>query len=411
MTSIARRFLPLLLLLPSAHAGPAQEPVTLKTEDGIALAASFHRTEPDAKAPRAPAVLLVHGEGRDRKDWAGLIPVLLKSGFHVLSFDLRGHGESRLPDGQPVTILVPDAIRDAMAALAWLKAQPDVDPSRVSLVGAGQGAILALFAAAQDRDALCVTLLSPPPPDDRADYTTAAAAYDVRPMRIAVTAKEKPAADSLKALFKNAKPEIAVYPAKAGGTGILAAKDAPSHLVSWIRKQKPKTPFKEGAPAVPTPPSSDHPIVEIETTLGKIVVELFPQDAPKTVENFLTLVRKGFYDGIIFHRVIPDFMVQTGDPTGTGRGGPGYKIPDEFSKKRRHDRAGVLSMANSGPNTGGSQFFITHKATPWLDDKHAIFGQVIEGQDVVDKMAQQPRDAGDRPTKEIKMIKLTERKP
>lgn len=116
--------------------------------------------------------------------------------------------------------------------------------------------------------------------------------------------------------------------------------------------------------------------IKIETTMGDIYADLYEADAPKTVENFVTLAQKGFYDGIIFHRVIPDFMIQTGDPTGTGMGGPGYQFKDEFSKKLRHDGPGVLSMANSGPNTNGSQFFITETATTWLDDKHAVFGKV-----------------------------------
>ena len=149
-----------------------------------------------------------------------------------------------------------------------------------------------------------------------------------------------------------------------------------------------------------------NPVVEIETTLGTIAIELFPKEAPKTVENFLKLVGKGFYDGVVFHRVIPGFMVQTGDPEGTGRGGPGYTIPDEFHPKLRHDKAGVLSMANAGPNTGGSQFFITLGPTPHLNDKHAIFGTVIRGQDVVVKIGNSPRDRSDRPKEEVKMIKV-----
>lgn len=149
-----------------------------------------------------------------------------------------------------------------------------------------------------------------------------------------------------------------------------------------------------------------NPVVKIETTMGDIVVELFPKEAPKTVENFLTLVKKGFYDGIIFHRVIPNFMIQTGDPTGTGTGGPGYKFADEFSKNLRHDRPGRLSMANAGPNTNGSQFFITHVPTPHLDDRHSIFGQVIEGQDVVIKIGNAPRGRADRPNDPIKMASV-----
>ena len=145
----------------------------------------------------------------------------------------------------------------------------------------------------------------------------------------------------------------------------------------------------------------------IETNVGTIEIKLFNEDAPKTVANFVKLANEGFYDGIIFHRVIPDFMVQTGDPTGTGRGGPGYKFKDEFSPNLRHDKPGVLSMANSGPNTNGSQFFITEVPTPWLDNKHSVFGEVIGGMDVVKKIAGAERDARDKPREEIKMVKVT----
>jgi peptidyl-prolyl cis-trans isomerase B (cyclophilin B) len=124
------------------------------------------------------------------------------------------------------------------------------------------------------------------------------------------------------------------------------------------------------------------------TSKGKIVCELFAKDAPKTVNNFVFLAREKFYDGTIFHRVIKDFMVQGGDPTGTGRGGPGYKFEDETANNPHKHHVGTLSMANAGPNTNGSQFFITHVATPWLDGKHTIFGQVKQGQDVVNAIAQ-----------------------
>ncbi len=126
----------------------------------------------------------------------------------------------------------------------------------------------------------------------------------------------------------------------------------------------------------------------IKTNRGDIVIQLFPDKAPMTVNNFVALARDGFYDGVKFHRVIADFMVQTGDPTGTGRGGPGYRFPDEIHPELRHDGPGVVSMANAGPNTNGSQFFITHVATPWLDGKHTVFGRVLEGQDVVDSIRQ-----------------------
>ena len=147
--------------------------------------------------------------------------------------------------------------------------------------------------------------------------------------------------------------------------------------------------------------------IKIETTAGDIYADLNAKEAPKTVENFTKLAKQGFYDGIIFHRVIPDFMIQTGDPTGTGMGGPGYKFADEFSPNLKFDKAGVVAMANSGPNTNGSQFFITDAPTGWLNNKHSIFGQVTQGIDIVKKIATAPRDAGDKPKSEIKMTKVT----
>lgn len=129
-------------------------------------------------------------------------------------------------------------------------------------------------------------------------------------------------------------------------------------------------------------------VATIETSKGTIRLELFEDKVPKTVGNFEKLVNKGFYNGLKFHRVIKDFMIQTGCPRGTGTGGPGYTFADEFHPELKHSGPGILSMANAGPNTNGSQFFITHVATPWLDGKHSVFGRVIEGQDVVDKIAQ-----------------------
>ena len=129
-------------------------------------------------------------------------------------------------------------------------------------------------------------------------------------------------------------------------------------------------------------------VATIETDRGVIRLELFEEKVPKTVANFEKLVEKGFYDNLKFHRVIDDFMVQTGCPKGTGTGGPGYQFEDEFHPDLKHDGPGVLSMANAGPNTNGSQFFITHVATPWLDGKHSVFGRVIDGQDVVDAIKQ-----------------------
>ena len=125
-----------------------------------------------------------------------------------------------------------------------------------------------------------------------------------------------------------------------------------------------------------------------ETSRGSIVCELFANDAPATVNNFVFLAREGFYDGTVFHRVIENFMVQGGDPTGTGRGGPGYRFEDELKNNPQRHQVGSLSMANAGPNTNGSQFFITHIATDWLDGKHTVFGKVRSGQDVVNKVKQ-----------------------
>jgi cyclophilin family peptidyl-prolyl cis-trans isomerase len=135
----------------------------------------------------------------------------------------------------------------------------------------------------------------------------------------------------------------------------------------------------------------------IETSYGVVDAELFEDKAPLTTQNFIKLADKGFYNGIIFHRVIPKFMVQTGDPKGNGTGGPGYTIKDEFGQGLKHNTPGILSMANAGPNTGGSQFFITTIATPWLDGKHAIFGHVVNGQDIVDKISNAQRNNQDKP--------------
>jgi len=134
----------------------------------------------------------------------------------------------------------------------------------------------------------------------------------------------------------------------------------------------------------------------LHTSQGSIEIELFPEDAPKTVENFTKLAADGFYDGLIFHRVIPDFMIQGGCPQGIGTGGPGYQFEDEFNDHKVV--RGALAMANSGPNTNGSQFFIvTAEATPWLDGKHTVFGQVTTGQDVVDRIQHVDRDGRDKP--------------
>ncbi|HTQ60155.1 MAG TPA: peptidylprolyl isomerase [Candidatus Solibacter sp.] len=158
-----------------------------------------------------------------------------------------------------------------------------------------------------------------------------------------------------------------------------------------------------------------------ETSQGNIVIRLLEQEAPKTVENFIGLAegtkeftdestgkktKKNFYDGLVFHRVIPDFMIQGGCPQGTGRGGPGYRFADEFHPSLNHSKAGKLSMANAGPGTNGSQFFITVAATPWLDNKHSIFGEVVEGQDVANKISKVPRDSSDRPKTPVVLQKV-----
>jgi cyclophilin family peptidyl-prolyl cis-trans isomerase len=138
----------------------------------------------------------------------------------------------------------------------------------------------------------------------------------------------------------------------------------------------------------------------MQTNRGAIKIELFPEDAPKTVGNFQDLAQKGFYDGLTFHRVIEDFMIQGGDPTGDGTGGPGYTFEDEFNQHRVE--RGALAMANAGPNTNGSQFFIvTADACPWLDGKHTVFGRVTEGMDVVDEISKTPKDARDRPNEPV----------
>lgn len=163
--------------------------------------------------------------------------------------------------------------------------------------------------------------------------------------------------------------------------------------------------------------------VRMETNLGVLRCRLYDERAPRTVANFIGLARglktymdpetdapiKGqpFYDGVIFHRLIPDFMIQSGDPTGTGRGGPGYTIPDEFHPDLRHDRPGILSMANAGPNTGGSQFFITERATPHLDGRHSVFG-LCDDLEVIKAIARVPADANDKPQKNPpKIVKMT----
>lgn len=151
---------------------------------------------------------------------------------------------------------------------------------------------------------------------------------------------------------------------------------------------------------------SENRKIKFTTNKGIFVAEMFEDKAPLTTKNFIELVEKGFYDSIIFHRVIDGFMIQGGDPTGTGMGGPGYKIKDEFGEGLKHDDEGILSMANAGPNTGGSQFFITLAPTPWLNGHHAIFGKVVEGMDVVRLIGVVPTDFRDRPREAVTMEKV-----
>ena len=159
----------------------------------------------------------------------------------------------------------------------------------------------------------------------------------------------------------------------------------------------------------------------LKTSMGEIVIRLFEDKAPKTVANFVGLatgtkawsdpksgqqVERPLYNGTIFHRVIPNFMIQGGDPLGIGSGGPGYRFPDEFHPQLRHDKPGILSMANAGPNSNGSQFFIIHQATPWLDGKHSVFGEVVRGHDVVEAIGKAPRDARDKPLADVVLAEV-----
>ena len=148
-------------------------------------------------------------------------------------------------------------------------------------------------------------------------------------------------------------------------------------------------------------------MIKLHTNFGVIALELDAEKAPETTKNFLAYVQAGHYDNTIFHRVIDGFMIQGGDPDGTGRGGPGYKIPDEFHPDLKHDGPGILSMANAGPNTGGSQFFITLGPTPHLNNRHAVFGKVIEGLDVVKAIGKAATGPADRPLENIVMKKVT----
>lgn len=173
-------------------------------------------------------------------------------------------------------------------------------------------------------------------------------------------------------------------------------------------KAKTETTAKAAKPKAA--PKSKNPVVVMQTTQGTIEFTLFAKQAPKTVENFVGLAKNGYYNGVIFHRIIKDFMIQGGDPTGTGRGGEslwGGRFEDEFVKELVFDKPGLLAMANAGPNTNGSQFFITTVPTPWLNYHHTIFGQVTKGMDVVTKLEDVETGYGDRPVEEQKIIKVT----
>ncbi len=193
-----------------------------------------------------------------------------------------------------------------------------------------------------------------------------------------------------------------------GITGATVSSELISGAVSQALEKAAasggEVPSTNPAPA----PVNQPPRVVLETNRGRIELLLYPEKAPKTVENFIGLVEKGYYDGIIFHRVIPGFMIQGGDPTGTGRGGSslwGKPFEDEFSPDLRFDRPGLLAMANAGPNTNGSQFFITTVKTPHLNDHHTIFGEVVEGYDVVQAIEKAPAGRGNRPQTEQKILK------
>ena len=153
--------------------------------------------------------------------------------------------------------------------------------------------------------------------------------------------------------------------------------------------------------------TDDNPVATMVTSLGTMKIKLYPKQAPMTVSNFIELAKKGFYDGLIFHRVIDKFMIQGGDPKGDGTGGPGYTFKDEFHFDLKHDSKGVMSMANSGPNTNGSQFFITLAPTPHLDNRHTVFGKVIEGMDVLETIGKVETAESDRPEEEVKIKSIS----
>jgi len=217
----------------------------------------------------------------------------------------------------------------------------------------------------------------------------------------------------------NAEPDVAkeapTEPTKEEVKEEEPAKEEPAKeepVKEETKEEEPVTEVPEDLPETQAEPAKEpeekkmNPIIQFKTTLGDFKAELFLDTMPVTAGNFKDLVEKKFYDGVIFHRVIPNFMVQGGDPDGTGMGGPGYKIKDEFTNNNRNER-GTFSMANSGPNTGGSQFFINVKDNAFLDPKHPVFAKVTEGMDVVDKIVNTPRDSTDRPDKEVKMLEVS----
>ncbi len=184
---------------------------------------------------------------------------------------------------------------------------------------------------------------------------------------------------------------------------ILPMLNAAAFAVEQKPENKPQKKISENNKKNNSP---SRPVAEFQTSMGNFKIELYSDLAPITVKNFTDLANKNFYDGVIFHRVIDGFMIQGGDPTGTGRGGPGYTIPDEFGEGLKHNAPGILSMANAGANTGGSQFFITLNKTPWLDGKHAIFGHVINGMEIVEAIGHSKTDARDKPIEPVIIKKI-----
>ena len=200
--------------------------------------------------------------------------------------------------------------------------------------------------------------------------------------------------EATEAMGSGAMSQPTQAPDQARGSGGDAGSSMDSRPASGMRKDY------TSPPPITIDPMGSY-TATIKTNKGNIVVELLPGPAPKTVNNFVFLANEGFYDGTIFHRVIPNFMIQGGDPTGTGTSGPGYKFEDEINPMFVFDRAGILAMANAGPNTNGSQFFITTVATPHLSGAHTIFGRVTEGQTVADAISMVPRDAADKPNSPV----------